>query len=339
MLPIAVAVLFGLLTLIGLALHLAVHFVNWPRVSWKGADWGVKGVPDALTLLILIASAVAKFTSDAESGWWVIAASLGGVMFLTWKILQYRVESFLKAGDKEVKNRLERAKAESQFRTDLLSAFHEFVRTKLDRTLAVVLRLNPDKGVRINAAREALTPTPQLRHILETLGVLLQTRGAEKLGRRPNIRLGVYVEGDDGAMRPLHAISMNQGHTEPFSSYRDHKEGFRVTAMDRSSQIVRCVREKTPIMIVPDCAAAADAGTFFFYSEAQRSYLKSLCVHYLEEVCDGAGQMVEGVLSIDADAPRAFEEIEREDLLLCLQEFGLRIKLEMLLKTLLGEKT
>ena len=48
--------------------------------------------------------------------------------------------------------------------------------------------------------------------------------------------------------------------------------------------------------------------------------------------------MVEGVLSIDADQPNAFEENEREDLLLCLQEFGLRIKFEMLLIALLRER-
>ncbi|WP_020470251.1 hypothetical protein [Zavarzinella formosa] len=340
MLPMNMAVIAGLMTILGLILHFGVHRVSWQKITWKWIEWVVKGIPDVLTLGILTATAIAKLNLETDSSLWAVATSLAGVMFVTWKILQYRVESCLKAADKEIKNRLERAKSESRFRTELLAAFHVFVKRKLDRTLAVVVsRQNSDRSASISNAREALTPTPQLRQILETLGTLLQARGNDKLGRRPNVRLGVYVEGADGAMKPLHAISMNQGHTEPFSSYRDHQEGFQVGATDRQSQIVRCVREKTPIMIVADCENAAEKGDFFFFSEVQRNYLKSLCVHYLEEVCDGTGRMVEGVLSIDADLSNVFEETEREDLLLCLQEFGLRIKFEMLLKSLLGEKS
>jgi len=74
---------------------------------------------------------------------------------------------------------------------------------------------------------------------------------------------------------------------------------------------------------------------FYYYSDEQRSYLRSIVLHFLGQVCDETGKMVDAVLSVDADEPNAFEESEKEDLQLCLLEFAQRITFEMLLRCLL----
>ncbi len=79
-------------------------------------------------------------------------------------------------------------------------------------------------------------------------------------------------------------------------------------------------------------ARTAKAG---HYSDDQKSYLRSVVLHFLGEVCDETSTMTEAVLSIDADEPKAFEKSETEDLQLCLLEFAQRITFEMVLRCLL----
>lgn len=357
--------LFGLFSVLGFSLHFSLHKIPWKKVTWRGTDWVVKCFPDLLGLGVLILTSFAKFVEEKDWVAWAFAYLLAGSAVVIWKLLQYRIESLLKNVEREATaeaqrlatqkielereataealrlatQKIDRAKAEIHFLTELRVALVKSLSSKVRHVSEVVRSLDPEKTVRIDSARKALAPKPETRQILDSLGIMLETRVSKKTGRQPNIRLGVYATGADGVMAPLHAVSMNQRHSEPFSSYREHREGFRVATTERPSQIVRCVQEKTTIMIVANCEQAERDGLFHFFSDAQRQYLKSVCVHYLEEVCDPAGRMVEGVLSIDADQPNAFEENEREELLLCLKEFGLRIKFEMLLIALLRERT
>src|SRR5262249_30227964 len=146
---------------------------------------------------------------------------------------------------------------------------------------------------RITDVRDALTPGPHLRHILLHLAVFLQTRCQEKLGKSVNVRAGVYVN-RDGAMVALHSVSTNQSHSAPFSSYRDHTEGFRVEPISaRPSHVVKCLRGKRRIMIEEDWRAAAERGDFYYYSEDQKVYLRSVVLHFLGEVCDETSTMTE----------------------------------------------
>ena len=56
------------------------------------------------------------------------------------------------------------------------------------------------------------------------------------------------------------------------------------------------------------------------------------------EVCCLDGTMTEAALGIDTDAPGFFCEANRDSLEFCLREFGARLKLELLLDSILAER-
>jgi hypothetical protein len=322
---------------IGAAVAIALTWLARQRRAWVAATFKesqVKAVTELVAGASPIAGTLATYTAFTveEKQSWLWPALFGLLCWGAWKNLQYYVEGLLKSADKVDRKEFERAKAESRFRADLLAAFRSFVSRKAERTLEVVR--DRTRRPRIDDARHALTPGPHLQQILYQLALFLQTRCQEKIGKGLNVRVGVYVN-TGGVMTPVHSESVNQPQTDPFTSYRQHQEQYRLDTPDRPAFVVRCVRERQQILIVDDCGVAAGRGDFFFFSREQESYLKSMVAHFMGEVCVQGGTMTVGVLAIDADQPKAFEEAEREDLLLCLLEFAQRVKFEMLLRGLL----
>jgi hypothetical protein len=334
--PVPIFIAFVLMVLalpaVGLLIFVIVRRRKLP--SWV-ADWWVKITAEFVSFGAAGVGLWATYTifQAQDRSVWLCPAMTGGFCVAVWKGLQHYVEWRVKSADKSDRKVAELLKAESAFRSDLLAALRSFVKEKGDVTLEVIQERSHTP--RIDDARRALTPGRHLRQILTTLALFLQTRCKEKLGKQLNVRVGVYAE-RGGVMTPVHAESLNQSHSDPFSSYRQHTDGFRVDNTARPSHVVQCLRQKRPIWIVEDCEEAEKRGEFHYYSDAQREYLKSIVLHFLGEISDEVGTMTTAVLSIDADQPRAFEESEREDLLLCLLEFGQRIKFEMLLRCLLG---
>jgi hypothetical protein len=135
-------------------------------------------------------------------------------------------------------------------------------------------------------------------------------------------------------MTPVQAISLNDSSYTPFKSHEASQPAFRTDAQQNASHVVLCVREKRMI-VVEDCAAAADKGEFHFFREAQRTYLRSMVAYYIGAVCLEDGTITEGALVVDTEAAGFFKESERDSLEFCFREFGARLRLEMLLIALL----
>lgn len=331
------ASVFGFIGAIGLIL-VAVTAAWGKRLVRALPEFWVKITVESIQISSAICAAYSSLVvqSDQKASWFLTAV-LSFACILIYKVVQIIFEGQVKNRDRIEKEHLEKARKETKFRAGLIAAFHSFVKSKGDRTFHVLSARSSQ--VSIADARKALTPDQHLRGILTQLAIFLQEWAVEKLKIRPNIRVGVYmdVEGK-GAMEPVHSESLGQAQTQPFSSYSSHRDGFRLNFEGRVSEIVRCVREKSLLNIVEDCAAESDAGTFSYYSESQRVYLKSMAVHFLGAVCDFDGTSRFGVLCVDSDQAMVFRNTDREDLQLCLIEFGIRIKLEMLLYALLKSK-
>jgi hypothetical protein len=138
-------------------------------------------------------------------------------------------------------------------------------------------------------------------------------------------------------MAPLRAINLNNPSYNVFSSYCLHEPSFRLDANEKRAHVVHCVRQRTTI-IVEDCIEASNRGAFHFFNEDQQGYLRSMVAYYLGEVCDLDGTMTEAAIAVDTDAPGFFCEGDRDSLEFCLREFGARLKLELLLHSILATR-
>jgi hypothetical protein len=185
--------------------------------------------------------------------------------------------------------------------------------------------------------RSALTPQPHLVELLQNLAVFFQAQLPSGSGENRNFRVGVYVNVDQ-AMKPVQGMSLNDSSYTPFSSYQAHQDAFRLAdANTHPAHVVNCVRRKG-MVIVEDCARAAGEGEFFFFTEGQRSYLRSMVAYYLGEVSREDGTISEGALVVDTEAVGFFRESDRDSIEFCLREFGARLRLEMLLIALLTQR-
>lgn len=133
------------------------------------------------------------------------------------------------------------------------------------------------------------------------------------------------------------AVDLNNSGFNPFTSWQTHPERFRVpdaadSAHDpaNSAHVVRCLLARQ-MLIVPDCVQAADDGAFSFFTDGQRSYLRSLVTYYLGHLQVKRGEASTGALSVDSDLPEIFVQSGRDVIDFCLRELASRVRLELLL--------
>lgn len=269
-----------------------------------------------------VAGVVAAFTAADDRPAWFPAAVAGCVSVSVWKVVQVVVDWRLRAV-------AGRAKETSEAATRLLSGIRATVGAKLRRVQEMAT--SDIKLVGIGQVRDALTPTPQLADLLEELIIVLRAGR-----RRADIRVGVYVD-RGGQMIPVHgADSKNPGYM-PFRAYERHKAAYAAPVTAESSHVVRCVAQ-TRTIIVPDCVAAAAAGDFVYFHDDQRQYIRSLVAYHLGRVFDGRGVQTDAAIAVDSNIAGLFAEDDRDAIETVLQEFGLRIRLELALQALLARK-
>ena len=318
---------FALLAVLCMVLILAY----WNLVGRLVSDLAVKITTKVIQLLSAAASLGGAYAvGQAKQEWW-LPAVMAAVCVAAWEVGAQVIDHQIKAADRADRNALRRAEAQSELRTRLLTVFRFAVDDKARRVRRQVERRGPK--LKMPQILNALTPEPHLGELLQNLAVFFQQRLAAGEGEHRNFRVGVYVN-CAGVMTPVQAISLNDSSYTPFTSYEAHQTAFRLDAGRDPAHVVVCVRERRMI-IVEDCAAAADRGAFHFYDDSQRGYLRSMAAYFLGEVCQENGTIAEGALVIDTEAAGFFRDAERDFLEFCLREFGARLRLEMLLIALL----
>ncbi len=315
---------FGAVCLMGI-------WVAWKTSAWNLGDLWPKIITKTIQLISGLGSLFGTYSVGANREEWLPAVIFGIVCIAVWEIVGQLVDNRIKAADKIDRNALVRAEFQSKLRTMLLTVFRLTVDAKARRIRRQLEQ--PRRRPGISQVRNALNP--HLGELLQNLALFFQKQLAEGAEENRNFRVGVYLN-IDGTMTPVQALSLNDSSYTPFRSHQNHRSAFRVDT-DNPSHIVICVRRKQMIL-VEDCVKAAEEGDFSFFSEDQRSYLRSLVVFYLGEVGREDGTIVEGVLAVDTEAAEFFQESDRESIEYCLREFAGRLRLEMLLIALLVAK-
>lgn len=314
-----------------LLLVLAVCY--WRSVGGYVADsWGKVAV-EVVQLLVTVGSIATTFAAAADKAVWFRPAVTGAVCLGVWKILQIVLDIQVKAV--EAGRKAEAAEYQKQAATyaRLLAVLHQAVKGKVGRLYKVIRKR---KGLgRIEQVRAALTPHPHLDDLLDAVAEFFCGLLPEPERQVRAFRVGVYVA-RDRVMKPVHGVSNRNPGANPFTSFELHREYFHLDAA-RPAHAVQVVRQQGMI-VVPDCAAAASEGSFYFFNTNQPSYLRSMVSYYLGKVCLEDATMSPAALVIDTDAPGFFKESEQESLRYHLHEFGIRIKLELLLQTLIEKR-
>lgn len=267
----------------------------------------------------------AAFAPPADKGTWLIPVIAGGVCLLVGRILLLIVDSRQKA-------EAGRAKATAETLTRLLVGVRDAVKQKFARVLDAVRK--DIKKPTINHVRDTLTPQPHLDDLLWRMALTLQ--GPLKPGAPdPNVRVGVYIC-RGGKMIPLHGVSLKNPGYNPFKSYDQHARHYQLPANEQSSHVVRCASQKRTI-IVEDCERASRTNDFFYTHDDQKNYLRSMVVYHLGEVVDTDGKLADAVIAVDSDVSEFFKASMADVLDRVMQEFGLRVRLEMALQAFLKE--
>ncbi len=269
-----------------------------------------------------------KDTTEKEK--WLGAALAGLVAVLLWEVVSLWIDSLAKASDRADKAALAELGRQSDARTELLAVFRQAVHDKVRRLMRVAHRRGRPSVTRI---RTALTPVTHLEDLLLKLAIYFSAREHDEPSVTRNFRVGLYaVRGE--VIEPVYAVNLNNPNFDVFTSYRRHRQAFRLDETDRPSHITRCIRQRRTL-IVEDCETAAAAGEFAFFHDDQRGYLRSMVTYYLDGICGKDGIMMLGALVVDTDAAGFFRESDRDSLEFCLREFGSRVKLELMLFALL----
>jgi hypothetical protein len=295
----------------------------WPKIVTK-----------TIQLISGSASLFGAYSVGAQKEEWLPAAIVGLVCVVIWEIVGQLIDNRIRAVERVDKAALGRAEFQSKLRTMLLTVFRFAVDGKARRIRRQLEQ--PRRKLGTSHVRNALTPHPHLGELLQNLALFYQTQLPSGAGENCNFRVGVYLN-VDGVMTPVQAISLNDSSYTPFRSYQARQAAFRLDAGANPSHVVICVRQRRMI-IVEDCAKAADAGDFFFFTEDQRNYLRSMVTFFLGDVSRENGTMAEGVLVVDTEAAGFFKESDRDSIEFCLREFAARLRLEMLLIALLVPK-
>ena len=102
----------------------------------------------------------------------------------------------------------------------------------------------------IQQARDGLSPEDQLHVLLQMLASLFHYEATHERGSRhdQNFRVGLFAE-RDGRMEPLDAFDLATRSHDPFSSFEQHADRYRMDNGVNPSHAVRCVREGRSIIV------------------------------------------------------------------------------------------
>jgi hypothetical protein len=135
-------------------------------------------------------------------------------------------------------------------------------------------------------------------------------------------------------MKPAQAFSLRSQNPTPFTSYQAARDRYQLDATD-PAEVVKCVRERE-MRIVSNCVDAAKKGSFTFFHDTQRTYLRSLWSYPIMDFVGPEGTILPAAIAVDTDEPGFFKEDDRVTIQLFMDEFAARLKLEALMLGLLG---
>ncbi len=264
------ALLFQLLVtvaFIGLVLIVVVCF--WRSIAQRvSGTWG-KVLVEGVQLLAGSVSIATTFATTKKEVW-LPSAVAGAICVVVWKVFQIILDAKAKKIETEKQTLLAEYQRQAINYARLLGVLRTAVNQKIKRLKRMVQKRK--KQVRLNSVRDALTPRPHLDELLDGVGAYFCEQLPESDRSAKSFRVGVYVA-REGIMTPIHGVSNRDPGFNPFTSFQTHQAPFHLTSV-QPSHVVQSVLTKGMI-IVEDCAVAANEGTFFYFNAEQRGYLRS----------------------------------------------------------------
>ncbi|MDY3559838.1 hypothetical protein R5W23_001010 [Gemmata sp. JC673] len=329
------------------AAALGLVLFRWSWLSKRYREYWAKCAVASFRAVAALSAVVSKFAlpTPGAAAWeqpWVSTVVIAGLGYLFWELVGA-------LGDHKAKLAKEKIAADYQteicdLRQDRDEAEYQGIR--LGWLLAQLRNLTNDKRQRIRRvvqqtagarpsvqhARAGLDPEGQIQFLFECLALLFRMHAIHEDSSRhnQNFRVGLFAE-RDGRLVPLAAFDLVSRSHNPFSSYTQYADRYRIDNGTDPAHAVRCVREGRTL-IVPDCASEPG----FYFHERQPSYLRSMIAHPLEGFCPDGFNPALAALLVDTDAVNFFQENDREMLELLLREFAARINLEYAIRGLTG---
>lgn len=300
----------------------------WKDAGKYFADWHGKLASEIAKGVVALGS-IAFAVAEKKDLWIepMVSMAVGIAIWATFSII---LEAKVKAASRNVETESAEYEREATNRSRLIGVLCKAVRHKVVR-LTKEIRKRAGGNPSLKQVREALTPQPHLNVLLEALATYLCDLLPAPRRETTDFRVGVYVA-YNGSMTPVHGVSYRDPGYVPFTSVKAHPERFRLDA-ELPAHVVQVVRTRGMI-VVEDCAKAASEGKFFYFNDHQPSYLRSMVSYYCGAMCLNDGTMTSVVLVVDSDAAGFFKYSEEQAIRSYLHEFAVRIKLELLLSTL-----
>jgi hypothetical protein len=316
-------------------------FLNWKTIGSRLLDTWSKVAVEMTTTAVMYGSLAVTFAATEDKPVWWRTAVTGAWCLCAMKLLQHLVDYRVKTAEaeqkKEVANwkeQIEDANRKLTVASSLLGVLYKAVGEKV-RRLKKGIEQRGKNHPKLTYVKSALTPRPHLDDLLNALAAYFRAQLPELEQQTKRFRVGVYVA-KDGVMTPIHGISTHDPGYNPFTSFRKHQDNFRLNATN-PAHVVQVVRKHTSI-VVEDCIKAEAEGAFFFYSPEQKTYLRSMVSYELGGVNLDCATIGEAALVVDTDVPGFFKPDDSDQIQYVLKEFGVRIKLELLLQVLVERR-
>ena len=292
-----------------------------------------KLVVEIVQAIALISPIGLAFTPAQDKEIWLPAAIAGVVCVYIWKILQIFHDILRKKTDAKAIGEADEYNRQATIYAALIGVLCASVQRKVKR-LKKVIKSRNGTSPQISQVRTALTPEPHLEDLLDVVCQFYRGQLSESDKLVKNFRVGVYVS-KNGYMTPVQAVECLNSGSSPFTAPQNHIERFHLDS-GNPSVVVRAVKEKKMI-VVENCEESEKLETFAFFTDHQRGYLKSIVCFYMGGVYLDDRDISSAVLCMDTNVSNFFKESEAESDLLqyCLHEFSTRIKLELMLQTLI----
>jgi hypothetical protein len=317
----------------------------WRRIEPFYIDTWSKGALETAQVIAGVAALGGAYASTADKTEWLPASIAGAVCVALCKASQIiadgkakRSQGALAGQIRELEAEVIRAKEEGIYRTRLLTTLWLPVVEKRRRVEKEIAHLALGQEVAsIKHARRALRPKEHLDGILVDLTTFFLEEVPAHDRPHHQFRVGLYID-ERGTMRPVHGVSSKDPGYNPFTSHSKHEEFFRLDATSYKSHTVRCVQQKT-MLIVPDCAEAMKRGDLVFFNPRQPTYLKSMLACYIGDVCGVDSIARPAALVIDTDAAGFFRTDNFHSLKFVIEQFSARLLLELSFLALVTTRT
>lgn len=336
-------VFFALLLLVGLV---GSVLLCWVLFFWSSRlqTWYSEGFAKSIVEIVqLIASAAAVYVTIAttvDKPKWFHTLIAAIVCVSVWRIVQFFADGKSKAADREKFAALDAFQRTALGRVKLLSILRGLLRKRVERIERTRSEL-VQGGARTSIAtmRQALDPERHINDVLEALvGYFRSLRPDTEETQRAEVRIGLYIA-QDGQAVPVEWFSVKERSREIYRSFREHPEHFRLDSADRPAHVVRCLNDRRAY-IVEDCEAAAAEGSFRYFGDEQRVYLKSLFVCPLGDLPivgeSGNVEFVRAAIAADSDLSGYFRERDERLFGEGVDFFQTRLLLEFNLRVLMN---